>query len=211
MSFRNRITVVIELREAMGQGSGRLSAHLMRNVISLLVVLLFLVLVVSASAQDNSTKSPLCELQEEVAQGEHRTVRVEGVYLAGMEGQYLVVAGCSGRSTYVEFDLKSHRLWKRLVKISNRSNERKHVSGSGDPVLVVFEGEFYGPPVPDPRLPEAFRKIYHPPWDSQNASMTKLVVHAIDRAEPLPPDHPCAPPKSASTEWLCFQGSPAAQ
>ncbi len=146
---------------------------------------------------------PLCTLQTTVAQGEHRTVRVQGVYLAGLEGQYLVTSGCSGRSTAVEFALKSHRLWRRLLRMSNRTNSREHVFGSGDPVLVVFEGEFYGPRVPDPKLPEAFRKNYHPAWDS-NASMTKLVVHSILSVEPLPPDHPCAPPRSDPRKWPCF-------
>ena len=27
---------------------------------------------------------------------------------------------------------------------------------------VVFEGEFYGPGVPDPKLPEAIKKSYQP-------------------------------------------------
>jgi hypothetical protein len=147
----------------------------------------------------------LCELQTQVAQGEHRTVRVEGVYLAGLEGQYLVASGCSGRSTDIEFELNSHRLWKRLVRMTNETNTQKHVAGNGDAVLVVFEGEFYGPRVPDPKLPEEIRKNYHPGWDHNNASMTKLVVHAILSVESLPADHPCAPPKSDPSQWPCFQ------
>jgi hypothetical protein len=110
-----------------------------------------------------------------------------------------------GRSTSIEFELKSHRLWKRLVQMSNRTNTEKNVSGSGDPVLVVFGGEFYGPRVPDPKLPEAIRKNYHPGWDHNNASMTKLVVNAILSVEALPADHPCAPPKSDPSQWPCFQ------
>jgi hypothetical protein len=43
-------------------------------------------------------------------------------------------------------------------------------------VLVVFVGEFYGPQVRDPKLPEAIRKNYHPGRDHNNASMTNLVV-----------------------------------
>jgi len=175
--------------------------------------LLFIVLTVGQlSAQSSSTLqlAPLCELQTKVGQGEQRTVRVEGVYLAGLEGQYLVTSSCSGRSTSIEFELSSHHLWKRLVQMSNRTNTQKHVSGGGDPVLVIFEGEFYGPRVPDPKLPEAIRKNYHPVWDHNNASMTKLVVHAIESVEPLPADHPCAPPKSDPHQWSCFQ-SPAPQ
>src|ERR1035441_8073768 len=140
--------------------------------------------------------APLCELQTHVAQGEHRTVRVEGVFLAGLEGQYLVTSGCSGQSTSIEFALKSHHLWKRLVEMSNKTTTKRHVSGDGDAVLVVFEGEFYGPQLPDPKLPEAIRKTYHPGWDHNDASMTNLVVHAIQSVEPLPADHPCASPRS---------------
>ncbi len=151
---------------------------------------------------------PLCELQTKLTQGDQRHVQVEGVYLSGIEGQYLVTSGCSGRSTFTEFELRTHRLWKRLERLSNRTNAKKQVSGDGDPVLVVFEGEFYGQRVPDPKLPEAFRKNYHPAWDPMNASMTKMVVHAIRSVEPLPADHPCAPPKSDPAQWPCFQNPP---
>ena len=160
---------------------------------------------VLAQSSSDSQIVPLCELQMQLAQGEHRNVQVEGVYLSGLEGQYLVTSGCSRRSTSIEFELKTHRLWKELVQLSNRTNTEKHVSGDGDPVLVVFEGEFYGPRVPDPKLPEGIRKNYHPEWDHMDASMTKMVVHAIRRVQPLPADHPCAPPKSDLRQSPCFQ------
>ncbi len=165
---------------------------------------------VMAQSLTGSQLVPLCELQTRTAQGEHRIVRVEGVYLSGLEGQYLVTSGCAGRSSSIEFDLKTHRLWKELVRLSNLTNEEKHVSGDGDPVLVVFEGEFYGPQVPDQKLPEALRKNYHPGWDHMNASMTKIVVHSILSVKPLPANHPCAPPKSDPQQWPCFQ-NPAPQ
>ncbi|MGC2104717.1 MAG: hypothetical protein WA647_06400 [Candidatus Acidiferrum sp.] len=159
------------------------------------------------TAQSSSAPqlAPLCELQNKVAQGDRQSVRVEGVYLAGLEGQYLVTSGCSGRSTSIEFELTTHRLWKQLVRLSNR----KQTSG-GEAVLVVFEGEFYGPQMPDPKLPEAIRKNYHPGWDHMNASMTKMVVHAILSVKPLPPNHPCAPLKADPHQWPCWQ-NPAPQ
>jgi hypothetical protein len=179
----------------------------MRNQLSFFCVLFAGLVAGRLMAQSSSGSQlvPLCELQTNIAQGEHRAVRVEGVYLAGLEGQYLVTSGCSGRSTDIEFDLKSHRLWKRLVQVSNRTNAEKQASGDSDAVLVVFEGEFYGPRVPDPKLPEAIRKNYHPGWDHMNASMTKMVVHAIQSVKPLPADHPCAPPKTDPHQWPCFQ------
>ncbi len=170
--------------------------------------------VMSGSAKAQSSPGSqivsLCELQTKLTQGEERDVRVEGVYLSGLEGQYLVTSDCSGRSTFIDFELKTHRLWKRLVQLSNRTNTKRHDIGDGDPVLVIFEGEFYGPQSPDPRLPEAIRKNYHPGWDPQNASMTKMVVHSIQSVEPLPAGHPCAPSKSDPDDWPCFR-NPAPQ
>src|SRR6185437_5679793 len=58
----------------------------------------------TAQSPSASQLTPLCELQTKVAQGEHRTVQVKGVYLAGLEGQYLVTSGCSDRSTNIEFE-----------------------------------------------------------------------------------------------------------
>jgi hypothetical protein len=50
-----------------------------------------------------------------------------------------------------------------------------------------FEGTICGPQVPDPNLPEAIRKNYHPDWNPMNASATKMVVHTIQKVQPLPP------------------------
>jgi hypothetical protein len=178
----------------------------MRERLSIFCLLTIGLMAAPALAQSfsDSQTVPLCELQTKLVQGEHRSVQVEGVYLSGIEGPpYLVTSGCSGRSTAIEFKLRTRRLWKQLVRLSNRTNTKRHSLGDGDPVLVVFEGEFYGPPVPDSKLPERFRKNYHPGWDS-NAS-TKMVVHAIVSVQPLPADHPCAPRKSDPNGWPCFQ------
>ncbi|MGA2898543.1 MAG: hypothetical protein ABSE27_13240 [Acidobacteriaceae bacterium] len=57
---------------------------------------------------------------------------------------------------------------------------------------VVFDGEFYGPGVPDPKLPEAIKKSYQPGWGHLGAFRTKLVVHAIQSVEPVPAEHPAS-------------------
>lgn len=54
----------------------------------------------------------------------------------------------------------------------------------------MFEGEFYGPGLPDPNLPEAIKKSYQPGWGHLGAFRTKLVVQAIQSVEPVPADHP---------------------
>jgi hypothetical protein len=51
---------------------------------------------------------------------------------------------------------------------------------------VVVEGEFYGPPLADPKLPEAVKKDYHPGWGHLAAFKTKLVVHVIHDVKPAP-------------------------
>jgi hypothetical protein len=51
----------------------------------------------------------LCDLQMRVAQGERWSVQVEGVYLDGSDGHYLVAPVCAGLGTRVEFGLKTHR------------------------------------------------------------------------------------------------------
>ena len=139
-------------------------------------------------AQTSAPLSTLCDLQSNMAPGEHRTVRVEGVYLSGLESQDLMSPSCSKQSTAIEFKLKSHRLWKRLVQMSNKTNARKHVAGDSDAVLVAFEGEFYGPPIADPKLPTAISQNYHSGWDYN--SMTKLVVHTIQSVEAAPAGSP---------------------
>jgi hypothetical protein len=159
-------------------------------------------------AQTQLEDSSLCDLQVQVAQGEHRTVRVEGVFLAGLEGNAFVNTGCSGRSTYVEFELKSQQHKKRFWRLVDKTNRRKHLIGDGDAVLVIFEGEFYGPPVPDPKMPANVRKFYHPSWGMYGEGMTKLVVYSIQSVKALPVNHPCAPPKSDPQQWPCFQHDP---
>jgi hypothetical protein len=42
--------------------------------------------------------APLCELQIKAVQGEQRTRRVEGVYLEGLEGRFLVTSDSLGRA-----------------------------------------------------------------------------------------------------------------
>jgi hypothetical protein len=61
-----------------------------------------------------------------------------------------------------------------LLKLLDRSRQ----------ACVVVQGEFYGPPLPDPKLPEAIPKNYHPGWGHLGAFHTKLVVHAIKSVQP---------------------------
>jgi len=162
-----------------------------------LIVLAVLVLARGAGAQAQTSASSLCELQVRMAQGERRAVQVEGVFLNGTDVRYLIVPGCSGRSTLIEFTLKSRRNWAKLSRLSADFRQ----------TMVIFEGDFFGPPVPDPKLPEGIRKVYHPGWDS-NAT-TKMIVHTILSVKALPADHPCAPLKSDPVEkWPCFQHDP---
>jgi hypothetical protein len=175
---------------------------IIRKIVCGFGLFLYYLFIGTSVAQERLQTSLLCDLQLKMKAGEHQSIRVEGIFLAGMNAsQYLVAPECSIRSTYIEFDLRIHKNWKKLRKIINVSNREKQVIGDSDPVFVVFEGEFYGPPEPDPKLPERIRKIYHAGWDSN--AMTKLIVHAINSVKPLPENHPCAP--SENKKWPCFQ------
>jgi hypothetical protein len=127
-------------------------------------------------------KVPLCGLQRAAKQGERRSVRVGGIYSGGFEMSVLTDPACPSEHTWVELDLQS---------TTNKETLRSLVDTAGR-ADVVFDGEFYGPGIPDPKLPEAIRKSYQPGWGHLGAFRTKLVVHAIQNVKPAPADHPAS-------------------
>jgi len=143
-----------------------------------LVPLLLGMIVKVCVAAPTPDKVPLCDLQRTAKQGEHRPVQVSGIYSAGFEGSVLTDAACPSGHTWVELDLKSAKNKEKLRSLLN-------TAGQAD---VVFEGEFYGPGVPNPKLPEALRKANHPGWGHLGAFRTKLVVHTILSVKAAPPD-----------------------
>ena len=130
----------------------------------------------TAPPQTGPKATSLCALQEKVAKGEHQTVRVSGVYGPGLDRTVLEDAGCPSDSTWVELALRSKENKNKLREVLSRSRR----------AYVELEGEFYGPPLPDPKLPEAIKKDYHPGWGHLAAFKTKLVVHAIRDVEAAP-------------------------
>lgn len=127
-------------------------------------------------------KVPLCDLQRTAEQGEQRSVQVGGIYSDGFEMGVLTDAGCPSEHTWVELDLRS---------TTNKETLRSMLDTAGQ-ADVVFEGEFYGPGVPDPKLPESIKKSYQPWWGHLGAFRTKLVVQSIQSVKPVPADHPAA-------------------
>jgi len=155
----------------------------MRHTLRILSLFAICLVAKQAAAQAQLPALSLCDLQTRVAQGDHWSVQVEGVYLNGSDARYLVAPVCSGLGTRIEFELKTHRKWNRLVRKSRNFRE----------TLVIFDGEFYGPP----KQPGAIR--------DKNA-MTEMVVYSIQSVKALPSHHPCAPPKYDRTQCPCFQG-----
>ena len=155
----------------------------MQHTLRILGLFVIGLVVQRTAAQTRLPSLSLCDLQMRVAQGDHWSVQVQGVYLNDSDARYLVAPVCAGLGTRVEFELKTHRKWDRLVRKSRNSKQ----------TVVVFDGEFYGAPVaPDSKQPEATR--------------TKMVVYSIVSVKALPARHPCAPPKYDRTEFPCFQG-----
>jgi hypothetical protein len=131
---------------------------------------------VFALPQRNQETLPVCGSQEKVAEGGHINVRVSGVYSSGLEMGILEDTACPDRSIWVELALSSDRNKKKLKNL---------MDGPGK-AYVVFEGELYGPPVPDPKLPEAIRNASHPGWGHMGAFRTRLVVHVIREVSVAP-------------------------
>jgi hypothetical protein len=130
-------------------------------------------------AQAVHRMSSLCSLQEKVAQGDHINVRVAGLYNVGPENSTLDDPACPVapyQSTWVEFDLKTKRNDKKLRELLEHSRQ----------VYLVSEGEFYGPPLPDPKLPEALQKAFRSHWGHLGCCRTKLVVHIIRDVKAVP-------------------------
>ena len=150
-----------------------------RRILSLIFLLLGASTQVCTAAP-TPEKIPLCDLQQTAKQGEKRAVEVVGIYITGYEGSVLTDATCPSQSTWVEFDLQS---------TSNKGQLRRLLDSSGK-ADVVLEGDFYGPGVPDPKLPQSIRKSYQPGWGHLGAFKTKLVVHVIRSVKPVPANHP---------------------
>ena len=132
----------------------------------------------SAVPQRDLKAASLCVLQKQVAEGKHETVRVSGMYGPGLDHSVLEDPSCPAEGTWIELDLRSEHNKQELRRLLNHSRR----------AYVVVEGEFYGSPLPDPKLPEAILKSYHPGWGHLAAFKTKLVVHALRDVKPAPPN-----------------------
>ncbi len=127
-------------------------------------------------------QASLCSLQEKVAPGEHIHVRISGVYSVGPENSTLDDPACPVtpyQSTWVEFDLQTKRNHKKLKELLEHSQR----------AYLTSEGEFYGPPLPDPKMPEAVQKGFPPHWGHLGCCRTKLVIHSIREVKAVPTDH----------------------
>ncbi len=134
------------------------------------VLLLLTISAVSTVAQ--SSVQSICNLQE-AGRGSHITVQISGVYGPGLDRSVLSDAACPNVYTWVELDLHSQKNKEKLRKLLDDSRQAN----------VVVKGEFYGPPLPDLKLPEAIKKQYHPGWGHLGAFPTKIVIYEIDSVE----------------------------
>jgi hypothetical protein len=145
----------------------------MKKTFRMAVPAIVLLLRPVGSAQSGRNLMSLCVLQEKAAEGSRTRTRVAGVFKLGLELGTLEDLSCPGKVTWVELALKSRNNKEKLREVLDRFGQAR----------VSFDGEFYGPDVPDPKLPEAVRKSYHPGWGHLGAFRTKLVVYAIESVD----------------------------
>ena len=131
--------------------------------------LIFVGIAAGCRAQETSSVGSICNLQE-TAPGSHVKVRISGIYGPGLDHSVLSDAECPTAYTWVELALHSQQNKEKLRKLLDYSRQAR----------VVVEGDFYGPPLPDAKLPDAIKKQYHPGWGHLGAFPTKIVVHRID-------------------------------
>jgi hypothetical protein len=67
--------------------------------------------------------------------------------------------------------------------VGNRNKLHNQIEKSGK-AAVVLSGQLYGPPKPDPKLPESIRKNDHPGWGHLGSFLMKVVVFRIDSVAP---------------------------
>ena len=120
----------------------------------------------------------LCLLQKSVRQGERQRVRTSGLVSESLSLGVLDDPACPEELTWLEAALRSQKNREKLSAILEHHNR----------AYVVIDGDLYGPPNPDPKLPEKFRENYHPNWGYSNCCRTKLVVHKLIVVRPAPRD-----------------------
>ena len=150
-----------------------------RNIFRMAILLSMAGTCVGQPTSNEPSIQSLCSLQRKISAGNHESVRVSGIYGPGLDHTVLEEPSCSSEGTWVELELQSNQNKEKLRKMLDQSKR----------AYVVLEGEFYGPPLPDPKLPETIRKSYHPGWGHLAAFRTKLVVHAIRDVKAVPPRH----------------------
>ena len=131
--------------------------------------------------QSKQAHTTLCGLEGKVTAGEHISVKVSGIYEGGVGATgpamgSLYESSCRDQDAWVEIALKTNLSREKMNALLDRANR----------AYVVFEGDLYGPPLPDPKLPENIRKLSHPGWGHLGAFKTKLVVHTILYVAPAP-------------------------
>lgn len=153
------------------------AAILMRTIwrcsITVSVLLVSFSCVPICFAQSNGQLDSLCDLQNTAKQGSRVNVRISGIY-DGLDMGVIHDPTCPEQQTWVELALQSQQNRRKLGKLAEKWQQAS----------VVFVGEFFGPPAPDPKVPENIRKAYHPGWGHLGKFPTKLVVHVIEIVEP---------------------------
>ena len=140
----------------------------MQKTFHIVVLLAVCFLAEECFGKSEPKTTSLCVLQEKAAEGNHATVQVSGIL---SEWVTLEDAACPAEDTWVELALPPGQ--------DKNKEKLRRLLDDYDRAYVMVEGEFYGPPLPDPKLPEVIRKAYHPGWGHLAAFRAKLVVHVI--------------------------------
>jgi hypothetical protein len=122
------------------------------------------------SSDAQSKLHSLCSLPQ-LAPGAHRSIRIAAIAESGTDTGVLTDASCpSVQPTWFELSLKSER---------NRNRLHNEIEKNGKAAVVV-SGELYGPPQPNPKLPESLRSSDNQGWGHLGSFPMKVVVSRIE-------------------------------
>lgn len=149
----------------------------MKAIVRTLLLVVAIASLTGCKARSDETKlTSLCVAQQRASEGSHEAIAVTAIFSEGFDRGTIQDPACPKESVWAELDLRSDENREELRRMIEHSRRAR----------VTVEGELYGPPLPDPKLPQSIRRSYHPGWGHLGAFRTKLVIHTIREVKEAP-------------------------
>jgi len=157
------------------------------NLLPLLTIggLLFFTTETTAARDEIAIRS-ICVITKEASAGTHQHLIVRGIFVVGPETSIIYENECpvSDSLVWVEFKLNPAHLKSAPVTKFDR------LIAKDGRAAVEFEGDFYGPPTPDPDVPEVIQRNFELGWGHLSQYRTQMIVSRIRATTEVPASLP---------------------